>query len=1548
MRKLFLLTSLLAITFSVCLHSENPLDFWLMRFLQVGAPPTCSISGPDYACDNTSGIIFTGPAGMASYAWIITGAGSIPGPTNQQSVSVSSGNFPLDFNLTLTVTDANNSSSTCSKTVYNWLLKPPANITINPSPACLGVTLDLSINAASSSTVSWSGEGITNPNGNPSTTAIPASSGLKTYGVTVTTDQGCTNSGTASVTVGPVINLSTSVTNTCQGRSSGAINLTVTGGTPAFTYNWTGGVTTEDRSNLAAGTYTVTVSDAGGCSKTISATVGSNPLPSASISIAPNDTICVGSTATLTASGGNAYLWSNSLTTAAITVSPPFQGIYFVTVTGANGCTATAGATVYTSTPISLNPPTIVQPTTCSSANGSITLNVSGATGYDSYQWSTPNGSGLVPTQKNQSGLTVGTYNVTVTSGYGCTATASYVLTGPGGCDCPTIGSLSASPSPACVNQNVTLTASGLVNMGSTYGIVFKSFAAPTADPYTGGTTLATVNNNQLGGGGTSATATVTFASSGTKYLYAILTPVPSAPSCRPSATTTLNVDIIPPSITCPSNATVNANASCQGTVGSYSPASLSDNCNPSPTVTQSPASSTVLTGHNATQTVTLTANDGNGNTSTCTLTVTLKDVTPPSITCPANTTVNANASCQGTVGSYSPASLSDNCNPSPTVTQSPASSTVLNGHNTAQTVTLTANDGNGNTSTCTLTVTLKDVTPPSITCPANSTINANASCQATLGFYPPASLTDNCNPNSTASQDPGPGVVLTGHNASQVFTLVAFDNNGNTSSCTHVVTLKDVTPPTLTCPTNVTVAANASCQGTIGSYSPTSLSDNCNPSPAVTQSPASSTVLTGHNTAQTVTLTANDGNGNTSTCTLTVTLKDVTPPSITCPANATVNANASCQGTVGSYSAATLSDNCNPTPTVTQSPASSTVLTGHNTAQTVTLTANDGNGNTSTCTLTVTLKDVTPPSITCPANATVNANASCQGAIGSYSPASLSDNCNPSPTATQSPASSTLLTGHNTAQTVTLTANDGNGNTSTCTLTVTLKDVTRPNITCPANITINANASCQGTISAFTPTALSDNCNPTPTFAQSPVAGSTISGHNAVRTVTLTATDVAGNTQTCTLTVTLKDVTPPAIVCRPFTANLDASGNVSITPANVYQSGSDNCGVVNLVSVVASSFNCSNVGNNVVTLTANDGNGNTATCNAIVTVRDVTPPVAKCKTTILPANLGPNGTVTISAATVNNGSTDNCSMTFTLSPNTFNCSQIGVRTVTLTATDPGGNTSTCTGRVNVRDVSAPVAKCKTINVFLDNNGYASITASAVDNGSTDNCGIATRTVFPFEFDCSQANGTPVPVVLTLKDNYNNQSTCIANVNVKDNIAPTAVCEDVTVAIGSNGYAIVYGADLAFGSFDNCVVTSYSPVAKVYTTPNTYNLTITVKDLSNNSSTCVSVVTVVNAGNGDFQQGGGGKGVSPGVFDLLVYPNPTSGEAIMAFQLPAEQQFSYRLFDISGRMIYSQENMGIEGENVVPLRLENLTPGIYLIDFQSDTWKVQKRLVLQK
>ena len=754
--------------------------------------------------------------------------------------------------------------------------------------------------------------------------------------------------------------------------------------------------------------------------------------------------------------------------------------------------------------------------------------------------------------------------------------------------------------------------------------------------------------------------------------------------------------------------------------------------------------------------------------------------------------------------------------------------------------------------------------------------------------------------------------------------------------------------PPVINCPANTTVAANASCVGTVGSHVPVSVSDNCVANPTVTQSPPPGTVLSGHNDEETVTLTADDGHGNIANCSFTVTLKDVTKPVISCPANTTVNANASCQGTVGSYAAITLSDNCTPSPTVTQSPASSTLLTGHNTTQTVTLTANDGNGNTATCTLTVTLKDVTPPSITCPANVTVNANASCQGQVGSYSATSLGDNCTPSPTVTQSPASSTLLSGHNATQTVTLTANDGNGNTGTCTLTVTLKDVTKPSITCPANITINANASCQGSIAVYSPTTLSDNCTANPTITQSPASGTLISGHNMVSTVTLMATDGAGNTQTCTMTVTLKDVMPPTIVCKPFTAILGATGNVSITPANVYQSGSDNCGVVNLVSVVASSFNCSNVGNNLVTLTANDGNGNTATCIATVTVRDVTPPVARCKN--VTANLGASGTVTVPASAVNNGSTDNCSITFTLTPNTFNCSQIGMQTVTLKATDLGGNMSTCTAKVTVRDITGPVAKCKNPTIYLDDAGNATLTAAQVNNGSTDNCGIATMSIDWTLYNCSNIGGSS-PVKLSITDVNGNSSSCLAYVTVKDAIAPTAVCEDVTVALDPFGKVTVYGEDLAFNSFDNCSVWSYSPIAKVYTISNlgANNLTVTVKDWSGNAATCVSVVTVVLPSSGNFQQvGAEDKDGEIGNLDFIIFPNPTSADATLKFALSEDMDFVLVVYDLSGRMLMLQDGSGREGENTLIILKSTIPPGMYLVELRTEQMSVVKRLIVQE
>jgi len=429
-------------------------------------------------------------------------------------------------------------------------------------------------------------------------------------------------------------------------------------------------------------------------------------------------------------------------------------------------------------------------------------------------------------------------------------------------------------------------------------------------------------------------------------------------------------------------------------------------------------------------------------------------------------------------------------------------------------------------------------------------------------------------------------------------------------------VTLKDVTPPNITCPANTTVSANASCQGMIGSHSPTALSDNCNPSPTVTQSPSASTVLTGHNSSQLVTLTADDGNGNTSNCTLTVTLKDVTPPNITCPANTTVSANASCQGMIGSHSPTALSDNCNPSPTVTQSPSASTVLTGHNSSQLVTLTANDGNGNTSNCTLTVTLKDVTPPVPTCEGPQTIDLDANCQLLVPDLTDgASATDNCSMSFSWSQSPTSGTLLaSGEGTTHTVTVTVDDGNGNSANCIVVLTGNDVIPPSMTCPSNqIKGMDEGLCRYTVvgTEFDGIA-SDNCGIVSktyvlTGSETGSGSGSLGGQlwkKGTTNITWMVTDAAGLTASCTFSVEVKDLEPPQIICPANITVITEPGQCSV-PASSVSLGtptvSDNCGVK--YPITNNSPSSYPVGVTTVKWTVKDSSNNVSTCNQKVTV---------------------------------------------------------------------------------------------------------------------------------------------------------------------------------------------------------------------------------------------------------------------------------------------------------------------------------------------------------
>ena len=233
-------------------------------------------------------------------------------------------------------------------------------------------------------------------------------------------------SDNATLTVSAVTGSTVKTDVSCNGGSNGSINLTPAGGTAPYTFDWGGGIFTEDRTGLSVGTYTVNIKDANGCSGSTSVII---TQPTALVATPSSTNVSCNSgsngTASVSASGGTpgyTYLWNNGATTASITGLT--AGNYSVTLTDAKGCNATqtfsiTQPTALVATPSSTN-------VSCNSgSNGTASVSVSGGTPGYTYLWN--NGA----TTASINGLTAGTYSVTITDNNGCTATQAFTITEP-------------------------------------------------------------------------------------------------------------------------------------------------------------------------------------------------------------------------------------------------------------------------------------------------------------------------------------------------------------------------------------------------------------------------------------------------------------------------------------------------------------------------------------------------------------------------------------------------------------------------------------------------------------------------------------------------------------------------------------------------------------------------------------------------------------------------------------------------------------------------------------------------------------------------------------------------------------------------------------------------------------------------------------------------------------------------------------------------------------------------------------------------------------
>ena len=714
-------------------------------------------------------------------------------------------------------------------------------------------------------------------------------------------------------------------------------------------------------------------------------------------------------------------------------------------------------------------------------------------------------------------------------------------------------------------------------------------------------------------------------------------------------------IDTDPPTIACPQNITAVECTSPEGAIVTFSP-TATDNCS-TPTVTCAPPSG--ATFPLGVTTVTCTATDDAGLTTECSFTVEVVDTTAPVVTCADNITAVECDGAAGAVVEFS-STATDDCS-TPAVTCAPPSGTIFPVGVT--TVNCTATDDVGLTAECSFTVEVVDTTPPMIDCPANLTaVECTSPEGAIVDFSPTAA--DNCSTPTVVCEPPSGSTFPLGVTT---VTCTATDDGGLTAECSFTVEVVDTTPPTIDCPANLTAVECTGADGAVVEFNPTA-SDNCSAPTVICEPPSGSTFPLG---VTTVACTTTDDAGLTAECSFTVEVVDTTPPAIACPGDITAAQCTSPDGAVVDFHP-TATDNCSAPTVVCAPPSGSTFPLG---TTTVTCSATDSAGLTAECSFTVAVVDIGPPVISLNGPETVT--LTCAADLYDEQGVSVSDDCDSAVSiVVRGDVPDTSSPG---IYVISYDATDEVGNTAQATRTVTIIDTTPPDLVCPDDLTISANAEC-----ALLPTAgtdpgsigsvsVTDNCSAPEDILVTSDAPATIPLGTTI--ITWTAEDGAGNRTLCTQSVTVVDDTAPEITC-PALFTVAANADCSYLGPIDGITATDNCTEANNLQLVSDSPDVFTLGDHLVTWSATDAAGNTSSCEQTVSVVDVTPPTIVCPEIMTVPCLDGEGAIAefeISAA-------DNCTAEPEITSNHPSGSlfPLGRTTVTCTATDGASNTATC------------------------------------------------------------------------------------------------------------------------------------------------------------------------------------------------------------------------------------------------------------------------------
>lgn len=398
--------------------------------ISVSQPPvlTGTLTTTDVNCngDATGSLNFSPVGGTAGYTYQWSNSSSLFSETGPNLFNVVADDY------TVIITDANGCTASANGTVSQPPLLTLSTTAVNVN--CYGGS-DGSVNltvvgGTSPFNFIWTNSLGSTVSSSEDLTAIPAS----IYTVVVTDNLGCTKTISQEVTEpNSPIAVQEEITDVlCFGMSTGVIDITVTGGTAPYSYNWSNSFTTEDLVNVPSGNYSYTVTDNNGCTYSNSVFIA-QPAQALNVTNTITDVNCFGESnggIDLTVTGGTtpySYSWANSTyllsNTTQDLVNIPAD-TYNYEVIDANGCNFTGVLTV-TEPPLLETSVTGVNILCKGGNNGSVDLTVTGGTLLYIFGWNTGD------VTEDLSTLTAGFYEVTVTDDHGCTSTSSITLTEP-------------------------------------------------------------------------------------------------------------------------------------------------------------------------------------------------------------------------------------------------------------------------------------------------------------------------------------------------------------------------------------------------------------------------------------------------------------------------------------------------------------------------------------------------------------------------------------------------------------------------------------------------------------------------------------------------------------------------------------------------------------------------------------------------------------------------------------------------------------------------------------------------------------------------------------------------------------------------------------------------------------------------------------------------------------------------------------------------------------------------------------------------------------